>query len=238
MGFGLCNIELTEPELPVDTLSMILLGERLGTDKTLLIADSHAAACGFDASEVDRVARTRRDKIESLLCNLDLHNWNVVLGSDIQKAEDYKDILSTVVADNPYVQQETADIKWARQQGAKIKVGWSMKGGTRDEVFFDRVFKETFPGTDIGFVYTPAGKTFNPCRVRAPPYLVHDKDARLLIGENVHDKLATAKERFGGVNTCMKTLKHITRLYDTVVGGLDRGSAEDRLQQMMDRCGK
>ena len=240
-GFGLCNrISLTQG-LPIDALGMILVAELLAEEKTVLIADTHAQSNGFDKKSIERVASEQEKTVIKALCNLGFSGWDVIRVSSIDSTGSYNNLLGKISAPNSYIRRELADMVWLHEQkGVNLKLGWAIKESTSGEVEFDKRFREQFGGL-LSFMYTHSGKTFDPLKVRSAPYLCIDPQARILLSseEDVHSKIASARDRFGEktMRPYEKLLGHILALYDKVVEPTT-GSLQDRTQQVITRCMK
>jgi hypothetical protein len=239
-GIGLCSRKGLSQGLPVDILAMMLTAEQLSERKTILVADTHAEGSEFDPQDIDRIAGERKDALEKACDRLDLSGWEIVRASEVGRRDDYVQILQSIDEQGHYMRHELADMAWFCRKGAALKLGWFMKGSRRDETCFDSAFRKEFPDERMSFAYTTAGRTFDPKRPKAPPYICTDRTARLLLTpeEDVGLKLAGARERFGelGVKTYMKFLKNLTRTYTNVVGYTGRGPVEEKVQVIIERC--
>ena len=89
-GIGLCNggaqTQLSQG-VPIDILSMVLVGEILAEKKYILIADEHAKTNGFSENEVLDLASRYRETINKAIQNMGLCGWEVVLASEITLLE-------------------------------------------------------------------------------------------------------------------------------------------------------
>ena len=240
-GIGLCNRHSVSQGLPIDVLSIVLMSERVGTDKCILIADTHAKSNGFDWQEIDRVAKQNQETLYRVCENLALPRWGIVTASSIDQAREYQEILNSINEENEYVRRELADIEWFRQnKGTRLKAGWSLNGN-RDssETFFDKKYKELF-SDEMSFLYLEPGRTFDPKKPKSIPYFCEDTEARIVLdrAENIEEKFRRAKDCFGeqGVRTYQKFLNHLVRLYDSVIEPTERGPTEYRVQQIVERC--
>jgi len=220
---------------------MVLMSERVGSDKCILIADTHAITNGFDKQEVNRVAHQHQEVLYRVCENLALPRWDIVLASDIDQAVEYQANLNFIAEENEYVRRELADIEWFRQnRGTRLKVGWSLNGNKdSSETFFDRKYKDLF-SEEMSFLYLEPGRTCDPKKPKSAPYFCENASARIVLdsSENAEAKFRQAKEHFGeqGVRTYQKYLSHLVRLYDSVIERTERGPIEYRVQQILERC--
>ncbi len=71
-----------------------------------------------------------------------------------------------------------------------MKVGWtigssSKSSGRFDEEAFDRFYIEMFPaGKQLRFLYALPGRTLDPTKAKAAPYLDFESRARVLLEDN------------------------------------------------------
>lgn len=242
-GIGLCNRNKLSEGLPIDVLSMLLIGEHVGKEKVILIADSHAKTNGFEAQSIDRLAAQNKERLQRAIEKLGLSQWQVMRASEIDQTPTYRDILSSVEASHDYVRRELADIRWFNlEHGINLKVGWALNGSKNaDERAFDEAFRYQFQ-EPLAFIYVVPGRTFDPKQPCSAPYLCTNPKARILLeaDENVSRKLASAQEQFGQqpMREYEKFLKQLVRLYDKTMERTERGPLSNRLQQVIDRCTK
>lgn len=245
-GVGLSNGAGTLSErLPFDVLSMLLVSERIAPKKSLLIADTHALTNGLDNSVVDRVAGQHKETLQRIIGNLGLRGWDVFRSSERDSSDGYLMTLHQVQGIIPdhhaYIQRQLTDMAWLSEcTGADLKLGWVTNGDrNKDERFFDGLFREKI-GKDLSFVYVSAGRTFDPKRIRAPPYHCSDPKDRIILDrdENVSAKIAAVTDRFG--HGCVKPyfnlLSQIVRSYEKNVERIGDGAVPDRVQHIIGRC--
>ena len=89
------------------------------------------------------------------------------------------------------------------------------------------------------FIYTKPGRTFDPSRPKASPYIQIPGERRLLLdpNENARATIEEAVEASGDVQLggARKHLKSIVRLYESVFGTLGRDiDLEDKIQIILD----
>ncbi|MBS3142837.1 hypothetical protein J4464_05625 [Candidatus Woesearchaeota archaeon] len=240
-GIGLCNHYSVTQGLPIDVLGMLLVGSRIAVDKHVLIADSHAKTNGFDHDEIDGRAHDAKEILEHVCGTLGLVGWNVHLASGIDTSLAYQTFLDCMPGEHEYVRRELADMAWFRNElGVNLKLGWFRNGSrSSSEASFDEKFSSLFPG-QLSFAYIEPGRTFDPGHPIAAPYFCSDSASRILLspGENAADKFRAAMEAVGqrGVKPYTNLLNRLVRLYDTVVERTERGTVEQRIQQILGRC--
>ena len=239
-GIGLCSKSTLSQGLPIDILSMMFIAERLSSEKYLLIADAHARNNGFPERAIGKLSYQYQETLQRICENLNLQ-WKIIPASEVGVREDYHAILHSLFHENAYVRKEMADICWFEScTSIKLKLGWALsenkEGG---ELFFDQAFRQAFP-SQMSFIYVEAGRTFNPRRLREAPYLCHEEEARILLskGEHAETKLMHARNRFGkeAVHSCEKYLNSLLRLYSKIIGPVEKGPLEQRIQYVLDRC--
>lgn len=244
-GIGISNRHGLTENLPFDTLSMILLGEltkrKLALDDSrIIVADEHAKANGFNAADIDRIAKSQKYFLERTLNKLGFNNWKVVLGSEIAKDPQYKEILAGIDEGNQYERAQLADMELYRRLRRGIKIGW--KHGTMefDERHFDELYRKIF-GNETTFVYTEAGKSLDG--IPQPPYLNNPGRTRLLLisDEDLDSKVSQMSRRvrvyfnnivdlyerilYGSIktndsqNSSENLRKRLREVYGTIFGG-------------------
>lgn len=208
LGIGLTGRETVSQGLPFDTLSMLLIAEKYREAtgaKTLicLIADSHALTNQSVARESVEKAAKRAFQTISLIGKKLALPIEVIRASTIDGEKTYLDGLrQTETVEPEYAQRELADILYLiRTRGLILKLGWAFDGKGLDERFFDKAFRDTFPKESILFAYVEAGRTFNPARPKAPPYICTDPLHRLLLEseEETSRKLQVAVNQNGKI---------------------------------------
>jgi hypothetical protein len=227
--------------LPVDVLVMVLAQEMvrraLGQRRSrILVADTNALRSGFDELAVRRVAAS----VERTLAAI-VRQWNFPV--DVFRASTHLrqreiDELARVLeaspeTSNPYVAEQLAQMEVMRREGASIKLGWTLSSSTYDEAYFDARFARAFPVAPA-FVYTIGGRTLDPRKPRACPYLCDDPSARVLLerGEDVQSKLSVDGPAARGYR---RLLGKIARAHARLVGGLDPRRPEETVQAIIDR---
>lgn len=239
-GIGISNGSPSRG-LPVDVLVMVLAQEMvrrtLGQRRSrILVADTNAVRSGFDELAVRRVAANVERTISAIT-----ERWGfpveVFRASTHARHHEIAELARTVATsddtNNPYVAEQLAQMELMRREGAAIKLGWTLSSSAHDEAFFDTRFAQTFPVAP-SFVYTIGGRTLDPRRPRACPYLCDDPATRLLLhrGEDVRAKLAEDGPATRGYR---RLLGKIARAHARLVGGLDPRRPEDTVQAIIDR---
>ncbi len=176
-GIGLCSSRLSVG-LPVDALSLLCGLER--TRRALdaphawcLVADSNAVAVGFDPEDVRALAARTESALRGV-CETLGFPVRIVLGSAVDQGTCVRNL-------PPYEAFQLAQMQQMARRGATVKVGWSLSGSARDEAYFDRLYEAKLPESDLGFVYTVGGRTFDSRRPRACPYVVREPQSRLML---------------------------------------------------------
>jgi len=208
VGFGVAGRKGLSVAVPVDMLSLIIVAElarraAFATGITFLIADTHAQRTGtYEPAMVARAARRRRHIIFRACDALGIPDPKVFLASQIEDDELYeslvKEATSLARGDGEYFIRESADIEFFRRVGdVGMKVGWTLASSSKsvgrfDEQAFDKFYLEMFPaGKQMKFVYASPGRTLDPTKAKAAPYLDFENRVRILIDrdEDVQTKL-------------------------------------------------
>jgi len=180
--------------LPVDVLILVFAQEmvrrELGLAKSsILIADSNACNAGVPRLDVHRAASLAQAPLEALIDRFGFP-VDVFRSSSLAPASEIERRQEVLEIDNGYVAQQLVQTEIMRTRGAAVKVGWALSACTYDETYFDRLYRNRF-GEQVTFAYTIGGRTLNPQRPRACPYLCRQPQDRLLLGikENAVRKL-------------------------------------------------
>ncbi len=193
-GVGLSSGDVSRG-LPADVLVLVyaqeMLRRELGyAESRILVADTNALGDGIAQLPVHR-ARARAERtLRSVVSTLGFP-VTVLRASEVDGEAD--SIVRDLDAPNPYVARQIGQTEVMRRRGAGVKLGWSLSGVMHDELYFDELYDRAF-GAGVSFVYTTGGRTLNPRRPRACPYLCAEPDERLLLrpGERVQAKLEEA----------------------------------------------
>lgn len=194
VGTGFATSRQLGSALPFDLLMTILVADRQRRMFDLeqvvhLIADNHATTNTFaDPREVRRLAAEAEEDIPRVVAALGIEDYNVVLGSEVERSQTYRDLLAKVPRGigHEYVRREVADIEWARvTQGAVAKLGWTAHrdpaAATRqrsfDERRFDAAHRVAF-GHPLSNIYTHPGRNDDPRRPRVAPYVMLSEEVR------------------------------------------------------------
>ena len=247
-GTGLCTAKEISVDLPFDVLSMILVAERLRKQlgmETVYhhIADTHALSNSFFTPDQVRFhAKRVRESIERVVSNLGLTNFRVVLSSEFDQGVEYQELRTRVNPElNEYVQRELTDMLWYKEKGVCLKLGWiiqsSETGLGYDERLFDREFLKSF-GRGLSFLYLKAGRTLDPKKPKASPYISTPGEKRVLLikEEEVSKKLSAAEIEFGNknLNGARGYLVDIIRAYERLFGPLENLTIEEKIQGIID----
>jgi len=223
--------------LPVDVLILVLAQEmvrrELGLSRSsILIADSNACNAGVPRLDVHRAASLAQAPLEALI---DRFGFPVEIrrSSSLAPASEVARKQEALEIENGYVAQQLVQTEIMRTRGAAVKVGWALSACTYDETYFDRLYRNRF-GEQVSFAYTIGGRTLNPQRPRACPYLCREPLDRLLLGtrENAVRKLYSdaASPAFRGYR---RLIAKLARAYQHLTGD-DPGTPESFLQFVVD----
>ena len=223
--------------LPVDVLILVFAQEmvrrQLGLAKSsILIADSNACNAGVPRLDVHRAASLAQAPLEALV---DRFGFPVEIrrSSSLAPASEVERKQEALEIDNGYVAQQLVQTEIMRTRGAGVKVGWALSACTYDETYFDQLYRSRF-GDQVTFAYTIGGRTLNPQRPRACPYLCREPKDRLLLGtrENAVRKLYgdAASPAARGYR---RLIGKLARAYHHLTGD-DPGTPESFLQFIVD----
>jgi hypothetical protein len=223
--------------LPVDVLILMFAQEmvrrELGLSKSsILIADSNACNAGVPRLDVHRAASLAQAPLESLIERfgfpIDVRRSSTLAPAKVVEARQ-----AALEIDNGYVAQQLVQTDIMRERGAAVKIGWALSACTYDETYFDRLYRNRF-GDGVTFVYTIGGRTLNPQRPRACPYLCREPADRLLLGtrENAVRKLYSDQSS-PAMRGYRRLIAKLTRAY-THLTGEDPGTPESFLQFVVD----
>lgn len=223
--------------LPVDVLILVFAQEmvrrELGLAKSsILVADSNAYRAGVPRIDVHRAASLAQAPLEALIERFGfpvdiLRSSSLAPASSVERQQEALDI------DNPYVAQQLVQTEIMRIHGAAVKIGWALSACTYDETYFDRLYRCSY-GDGVTFVYTIGGRTLDPQRPRACPYLCREPQDRLLLGrkEDVIRRLyadpdsPVARGYRRLIGKLARAYRHLT--------GRDPGKAESFLEFLVD----
>jgi hypothetical protein len=223
--------------LPVDVLILVFAQEMVRRElghlkSTILIADSNACDAGVPRLDVHRAASLAQAPLELLI---DRFGFPVEIrrASQLAPASEVERKQQALEIKNGYVAQQLVQTEIMRERGAGVKVGWALSACTYDETYFDRLYANRF-GHQVTFAYTIGGRTLNPHRPRACPYLCREPRERLLLGgrENAVHKLY-ADTSTTAVRGYRRLLGKLARAYRHLTGE-DSGTPESFLQFVVD----
>jgi len=249
LGIGLCTPDTLTLAMPYDLLGLILPAERVrravgASTIVALVADTHARTTGFDDRAVEHRARAAVSALLRVRARFGLDSLCVVRASRLHATTRYREWLRTARARggphaSPYLVRQVADVACLDERlGSIVKLGW-MVGAKRDdavgdEAAFDR-WVEPWSRRRPVFTYVRAGRTLDPERPKAPPYVEVEPPLRITLGpdERVAEKLARAPES-DPLHGVANHLRAIARTYTRTVGPLD-GPIAERTQSILDR---
>lgn len=223
--------------LPVDVLILVFAQEmvrrELGLSKSsILIADSNACNAGVPRLDVHRAASLAQAPLEALISRFGFP-VDIRRSSSLAPASEVERKQEALEIENGYVAQQLVQTEIMRERGATVKVGWALSACTYDETYFDRLYRDRF-GHGVSFAYTIGGRTLNPQRPRACPYLCREPEDRLLLGtrENAVRKLYSDQSS-PAMRGYRRLIAKLARAYHHL-SGEDPGTPESFLQFVVD----
>jgi hypothetical protein len=223
--------------LPVDVLILVFAQEmvrrELGLSKSsILIADSNACNAGVPRLDVHRAASLAQAPLEALISRFGFP-VDIRRSSSLAPASEVERKQEALEIENGYVAQQLVQTEIMRGRGATVKVGWALSACTYDETYFDRLYRDRF-GHGVSFAYTIGGRTLNPQRPRACPYLCREPEDRLLLGtrENAVRKLYSDQSS-PAMRGYRRLIAKLARAYHHL-SGEDPGTPESFLQFVVD----
>jgi hypothetical protein len=249
VGIGLCTPDALTTAMPFDVLGLLLPAERIrraldATTVVALVADTHAHVTGFEPSAIECRARAAVHALIRLRARLDLQAMCVVRASRLHATTRYREWLRTVQARagtdvSSYLVRQVADVACLDDRlGGIVKLGW-MVGRDRDDAIGDEAAFDRWVGPWSRrrplFAYARAGRTLDPTRLKAPPYIELDPGRRVTLapGERVADKLAAATD-LEARNGVENHLRAIGNTFARTVAPVP-GPAAARAQRILDR---
>lgn len=228
-GTGLTTSKAPSIGLPFDVLILILGAEKLRRQLGLTriyhhIADTHALTNSFCTPEgVAAMAAEYREVVGKIAkaANIPIE---VRLSSEFDRTAEYEALLGRVVTDKAeYVRRELTDMLWYREKdGVRLKLGWLLQAGESELGFDERLYDREFRARcdeHMSFAYVVAGRTLDPKRMRASPYIAVADERRILFkpGEDVRAKVEQALPDWGADKTMGGLVRHLSgilRLWD------------------------
>lgn len=251
-GTGLTTPRSPSIGLPFDILIFILGAERLrrlmGLERiNHHIADTHALTNPFCTPEwVATMAAEYREVVGKIAkaANIPIE---VRLSSEFDRSPEYEELLARVVTDKAeYVRRELTDMLWYREtHDVRLKLGWLLQAGESELGFDERLYDREFRARcdeHMSFAYVAAGRTLDPKRMRASPYIAVADERRILFkpGEDVRAKVEQALPDWGADKTLGGLTRHlnaILRLWDRLTGSQPPRGADVyvRVQALIDQ---
>lgn len=250
LGIGLSSRHMLSQGLPFDVLAMLLAAEQLrraarAERVVALIADRHALTNGFASHQIEVRAHDVQRRLSAVRDALGLR-LDIVRADTLHRTRDHQAIVRHVQRRagpaHPYVKLEVADTEYLRRSNrAIVKLGWALDASAGaadalDERHFDARYRE-WVGSDVGFAYVRPGRTLDPGRPTAAPYLVVDSRRRLLLSphETVHGKLGTFLAQAPKQARCALHghLRRITAAYSRTIAPLE-GPVPQRVRSVLD----
>jgi hypothetical protein len=248
-GVGLCTSREPAVAVPFDILTFFFLAEKLRRQLELdtvfiLIADTHARTNTFMTEEIIRKLSTQmKSTFTKLIRNLQLRHFQIIVSSDIHQNQQFQTILKAVPSlPNEYLRQEIADLMWfTMTQNVRLKLGWSINNDPipegHDERFFDTQIRDLH-ALPLSFLHSKAGRTFDPNRPKASPYISIGNEPRILLSpdERVKEKI-TAAERSDAIEAVRGVKTHlgfIVRLFESLFVRIPKESLDEKVQFIID----
>lgn len=251
-GTGLTTPKAISVGLPFDTLGMVFTAEKVRRvcefDQVFHhIADTHAMTNDWiDEVEVNRVANAATATLKAVTANLGLTRFRVMRSSSFDTKPEYLDLVQQfdASAEHEYVRREMADMEWYRtQHDVRLKIGWVIQSRDTELGFDERRFDREYlklKGPKLSFLYCKPGRTFDPSRPKASPYVAIAGESRLMLapGLDVASLLADAVQRTGDqqLGGARRHLGQIVRLYEQLFEPLGKVPIEEKIQHVLDAC--
>lgn len=252
-GTGLTTAKAISVGVPFDVLGMLLVADKIRRELGLsmviqLVADTHAKSNLFtNPDEVDAMAELMKNVSARVASLIGLSGaYTLLKSSDFDQKSDYREILGGVISDDhEYVRREWSDIEYLRRAyGLVIKLSWVIDPKAKrvgfDERLYDLRFRDVI-GQSMSFVYVNPGRTLDPNRIKASPYISIAGENRILLcpNEDVRKKFAEAERNFGTdkLNGTRQHLSHVVAMYEKqveAVAGADT-PLEDKIQLIINR---
>ncbi len=250
-GTGLSTPRAASIGLPFDVLILVLVAEKLRKALGLKaihhhIADTHALTNSFCTSEGVAAMATQYREVLGRIAEVTGIPLQVHLSSEFDRTDVYHKLLDTIVSDKAeYVRRELADMLWYRRQhNVHLKLGWLVQATETkvgfDERLYDREFLARCDYT-MSFAYVVAGRTLDPKRPKASPYISVAGEGRVLFtpGQNVREMVEAAIQNWAGDKKLGGVIQHwnaILRLWDRVskTPAPKEGDVIDRVQALID----
>lgn len=249
-GTGIATPEALSIGLPFDILGIAFLNEKIrrgaGFHKVYHhVADTHAKTNVWaKTEEVDKKGKEVQASLTKVFKNLGLDSFEVILSSSFDQEADYEQLLEEFESSDKhdYVKHEMADMEWYRKEkNVVLKTGWIIQAKeTRigsDERLFDREYRK-FKGDDsMSFIYVKAGRTLDPGRPKASPYIQIPGENRLLLkkDENVKEKFEMARDK---TPSTINHIEKIVQLYEELFGSLGDLTIEEKVETILSVCFK
>lgn len=252
-GIGLCTSKQPAVGMPFDILAFFLEAERIRRFLNLplvivLIADTHALTNSFmTQSIVQEVMRNTTSTLQAVIRNLHLTNFRLLRSSEFTNNPEFVRMIETLPSfENQYLHRELADMIWLQKKhNVMLKLGWtinnSIEPGGHDERFFDTKIHDVHQ-TSLSFLYTKAGRTFDPKKPKASPYISTEGESRILLteDENVSERFKDAESHWG--KSAMQPVKNhlsaIVRSFEESFVRLPFSSLEEKIQFIINTATK
>lgn len=254
-GTGLTTPNAISRGLPFDLLGMMLSAEQIRRSAGLEriyhhVADTHAKTNEWIShDEVDDIAKRTVETVETIKKGLGLTALEVVLSSSFDETAEYGAMVEGYDAseEHEYVRREMADMQWYKEKyDVRMKLGWIIQAKETDLGFderrFDREFLKFHP-RELSFIYTKPGRTFDPSRPKASPYITIENEDRLVLSPDTDVRQVFQQANNGDPNLggAKKHIQSIVRLYEDIYGNLgkiEKGGLqlEDKVEAIINHC--
>ena len=228
--------------LPLDVLVLVFAQEmvrrELGHQKGhILVADTNAIRSGVSSLDVRRAATRIRHTLTAVVERFGFP-VEVLRASDLGDVSERDAIVADIEAPNEYVAEQLAQMELMRRAGAGVKIGWTMPGFSFDERYFDTLFLARFGHSPV-CIYTIGGRTLNPRRPRACPYLCEEPADRLLLQPDEDIKAKLERRDLVGrgataVRGYRRLLGKLARAQHRLLGDRRRKRPEQVIQTVLD----
>lgn len=248
-GVGLCTSKEPAVAIPFDILSFFFVAEKLRRSLKLqtifvLIADEHALTNNFMTDKIIRELRSHMLlTFTTIIHNLHLQNFQVITSSEIHRDPMFQETLSSIPPmTNEYLRKEIADMTWfTRVHNVRIKLGWTINNDItphgHDERFFDTQIQKNHV-LPLSFLHLKAGRTFDPKRPKASPYISVAHESRIVLTNNEdveqqmnHVHMRCSDEVFRATRS---HLALIVRLFESLFIRIPKRSLEEKIQFIID----
>lgn len=259
VGIGISTTKSSSAAVPFDILMLLLLSEKvrriLNWNRCIiLVADTTARHNQFmSESLMESVAGRVVTLLQRAVSSLGLENvFKIVRISSFHCDSSFQQILDETYrgigirenwtkAVHGYAAEQLAIVEFMRRHwSVRLKISWIVDEKTPstgyDERFFDALYRDVY-SSQLSFVYTAPGRTFDPSSARVCPYIATSEQRRILVRENepVEQKLAVYFRE--GSKTYMHAVQHLDKivcLYEELFGSLPQRDLAFRVRYLIE----